>query len=83
MRGVHAEVTKEELQARFHLAIEDCASVVSRLGVSPELENRIQTGDARGTWPAFTRPSADGPAALCDCCCRATFVHLTPQCKQV
>jgi hypothetical protein len=82
MKGVHAQMTKEELQARFHLAIEDCSSVVSRLGVSPELENSIQAGDAGGARPPFAWP-ADRPAALCVCCYRATSPHLAPQCKQL
>ena len=77
MKGVLAEITEEELQARFHLAIKDCASVVSRLGVSPELENRIQAGDARSAWPPFSWP-ADRPAALCASCYCATSIHFTP-----
>ena len=64
MKGVHAEMTEAELQERFRLAVEDCCSVVSRLGVSPGLEDRVQAGNAGSVWPPFSF-AADRPAALC------------------
>ena len=63
MQGVHADMTRAELTERFRLAVEDCSSVVSRLGVSPEMEERIQAGSTGHVWPPFVA-GADRPAAL-------------------